>query len=155
MYDIAQVCRNGHVINSRASARPERKQKYCSLCGEETITTCDACKTAIQGSYETGRWSFPYRRPAYCHACGKPYPWTSSKLKAAKELAATFEELSGGEQTELQHSVDDLVRDTPRAKAAESRVKQLLHKAGKQATESMRGILVDVLSEAVKKSLFP
>lgn len=43
---------------------------------------------------------------------------------------------------------------TPRTAVAESRFKRLVKKAGADAYEGMRSILVEVVSESVKKSLF-
>ena len=32
-YDVAQICTNGHVVNSSASSVPQSNQKYCTECG--------------------------------------------------------------------------------------------------------------------------
>jgi hypothetical protein len=156
-YDLAQICRNGHVANSMARGAPESNQRFCVRCGEPTITECETCQAPIRGDYFVpGVISVGerYYAPAYCHNCGAAYPWTQAGLAAAKELATTFENLTADEQEQLQSSVDDLVRDTPRTKVAESRFKRLLTKAGPQAWETMRGVLVEVVSESVKKSIF-
>lgn len=44
--------------------------------------------------------------------------------------------------------------ETPRTAAAELTFKRLILKAGKEAADAMRRILLDILSEAVRKSLF-
>ncbi|HLY66250.1 MAG TPA: DUF2321 domain-containing protein [Chloroflexota bacterium] len=158
-YDVAQICRNGHVTNSTTETDPESNQPFCSSCGEETVTTCDNCHASIRGTcfYDNGFFGYvriSYQRPAFCLSCGNSFPWTTRKLAAAKELATTFDQLSEAEQLQLQESVDDLANNTPRTKAAESRFKRLLKKAGTQAGESMRGIVIEVVSETVKKTLF-
>ena len=58
------------------------------------------------------------------------------------------------EKQQLKESFPDLVRDTPRTAVAEGRFKRLTKKAGTEAVGAMRSILVDVVSEAVKKSIF-
>jgi hypothetical protein len=55
----------------------------------------------------------------------------------------------------LEASIDDLVRDTPAATVAAVRFKGLVAKGGKAVVDAFRDILVDVLSEAVKKSIWP
>ena len=157
-YDVAQVCRNGHVANSTTETDPESNQPFCSICGEETITSCNNRQAPIRGTcfYDNGLFGYvriTYQRPAFCLSCGNPFPWTTRRLAAARELATTFDELSEAEQLQLQESVDDLASDTPRTKVAESRFKRLLKKAGTQAGESMRGIMVEIVSETVKKAL--
>jgi hypothetical protein len=157
-YDVAQICLNGHVINTMAKRAPESNEKRCTRCGEETIMACQTCDNAIRGDYFVPgviAVGFRYNAPAYCHNCGNPYPWTTRRLQAAKELAGTLENLSHDEQIQLRDSIEDLARDTPQAKLAESRFKGLLKKAGTRASEEMRSLVVDIFSEAVKKSLFP
>lgn len=155
-YDVAQICRNGHVINSMARNAPEIKQEFCDRCGEPTLTSCQKCDRPIRGYYDVPGviGGFDYSAPSYCHACGAPHPWTEARLAAAQELAETFDELSDEEQGQLKQSLEDLTRDTPRTAVAESRFKRLVKKAGADAYEGMRSILVEVVSESVKKSLF-
>ena len=156
-YEVAQICRNGHVANSTSTSAPGNNQRFCNRCGEPTITMCEQCEVAIRGHHPVrGRISFPsdFRAPAYCQHCGTAYPWTGARLDAAKELADTFEKLSENERQQLQQSLDDLTRDTPRTKVAESKFKRLIKKAGTDAYDGMKGILVEVVSETVKKSLF-
>ena len=62
--------------------------------------------------------------------------------------------MSVEEKELLKQSLDDLMKDTPQTKVAETRFKRLIKKAGNDAYEGMRSIIVDVVSEVVKKSLF-
>jgi hypothetical protein len=55
----------------------------------------------------------------------------------------------------LQSTIDDLVVDTPRTSLALARFKKLMLKIGKQGADAFKDILVDVLSEAAKKQLWP
>ena len=93
--------------------------------------------------------------PICCPDCGKPYPWTEIKLKAAQELADELDSLSAEERSLLKKSLNDIVRDTPKTTVAATRFKRLVAKAGKSAADGFRDILVDVLSEAVKKVIWP
>lgn len=156
-YDIAQVCENGHVINDHHKMRPQKSLKFCQHCGVATITGCPSCNQGIRGGavydeYNLGTLRVP---PAFCHNCGEPYPWTAKRLNAARELTAEIEELSEEERGLLTMSLDDLVRETPRTSLAVVRFKKLAAKAGKTAAEGLKSILVDVLSETVKKQIWP
>ncbi len=93
--------------------------------------------------------------PIFCPDCGKPYPWTEAKLKAAQELADGLDNLSKEERDILKKSLDDIVRDTPQTVVAATRFKKIVAKAGKVAADGFRDILVDVLSEAAKKVIWP
>ena len=93
--------------------------------------------------------------PIFCPDCGKPYPWTEAKLKAAQELADELENLSPEECDLLKKSIDDIVRETPQATVAVSRFKRLVAKAGPVAADMYREILLPLLSETAKKLIWP
>ena len=155
-YHIAQICKNGHVINTSADSFPEMNEEYCSKCGAATIMHCEDCGALIRGDYEEPDVfeSFEYERPSFCYKCGSPYPWTKTALHAARELAQTLEGLDEKEVQELRKSLEDLVRETPRTKVAETRFKRIMKKVGSDGYQAMRDILISVVSEAVRKSLF-
>jgi hypothetical protein len=155
-FDIAQICRNGHVVNSMAHDYPTSNAAYCPRCGEPTLTKCPNCQADIRGIYHVpGVLGFDeYSAPAFCHQCGKPFPWTEAGLAAARELVETFDAISAEERATLQNTLPDLVRDTPRTRVAEAKYRQIMKKVGKDAVDGLRAILVDIASEAVKKSLF-
>ena len=50
-YDTAQICMNGHVINSMSISHPEHNKKFCDKCGAPTTTNCPKCNTPIKGHY--------------------------------------------------------------------------------------------------------
>jgi len=156
-YDTAQVCLNGHSINDMARLYPEHNKKFCSKCGAQTITECQSCKASIKGYYHcsVAVIGFEYVPPKFCDNCGKPYPWTESKLKAAQELADEAENLTPAERDILKQSLDDLIRDTPNTQVAALRFKKLAAKAGDVILGGLRDIMVDVASETAKKILFP
>lgn len=170
-YDVAQVCLNGHMVNDRSESRPEFSKKFCPDCGSETIPHCQTCGETIQGALHSTyvlKGSRYWRRPpsrftsttdgavrAYCHACGNPYPWTNRSIEAAQALAQEQDKLTDAEKLLLQSSIPDLVADTPRTSLAVVRFKKLMLKIGKEAGDGFKNILVNVLSEAVKKQLWP
>ena len=96
-----------------------------------------------------------YRRPSFCHKCGKPYPWTEATLRAAQELSDEIEGLTHAERNVLKRSLDDIVRDTPQTTVAATRFKRLAAKSGKAAAEGFRNILIDVVSGTAKKIIWP
>lgn len=170
-FDVAQVCLNGHMVTDHSQSRREFSKKFCPACGAETITHCRHCNAAIQGALHSTYWSGgseylgtpPIEQTrttrgvvhAYCHSCGKPFPWTSAAIEAAKALAQELDELTDAEKILLQASIDDLVADTPRTNVALVRFKKLMPKLGRQAAEGLKNILVNVVTEAVKKQAWP
>ena len=155
-YDTAQICKRGHVINSYYNEYPDHRQSFCGTCGEATITECPSCRAAIRGSYDYDGPVVPppYSPPSYCHACGKPYPWTALKLEAAKELVAEVDGLDAEERRLLQQSLDDLVTDSPKTEVASLRFKRLMKKVGKESYDAVKTVVTDLVSESIKKSLF-
>lgn len=155
-YETAQVCMNGHVISSGIETSPETAQKFCDDCGAATITECPKCKTSIRGYHMVpGIMSLAdYTLASFCHECGAPYPWTETRLNAAKELAAEAEGLSDDERSQLAQSLDDLIADTPRTPVASARFKKLMAKAGTATANAAKQILIEVVTEGVKKAIW-
>ncbi|MFC4797756.1 DUF2321 domain-containing protein [Neobacillus sp. GCM10023253] len=155
-YDTAQVCLNGHVFNSTSIKFPKPNQNFCGACGADIISKCAECGEEIRGKLHTpgvtvvGRWN----PPSYCHHCGKPFPWIAEKLNAAKELAELLDNLTPEEQEQLKMSLDDLIKDGPRTVVAQTRFKRILSKAGPEIATGFKDILVDVVSETVKKAIW-
>lgn len=156
-YDVAQICLSGHVVNESYREYPQHNQEHCDKCGELTIVKCQSCQTEIRGYYHT-----PHviggggigKAPNFCHKCGKPYPWTARKIEAVREMTDELEGITTQEKEKLKKSLDDLVSETPKTEVAVLRFKKILKKVGKDSYESIKSILVDVASEAIKKSLF-
>lgn len=155
-FDTAQICLNGHVVNQMTKRYPEQNQKFCDKCGAQTITECSYCKIPIRGHlHAEHNYDFNYTPPRFCHNCGKPYPWTELKLKAAQELIDEAEKLTDTERTILKQSIDDLVKGTPNTQVAALRFKKYATKAGDVILGGLRDIMVDIASETAKKILFP
>lgn len=156
-YDTAQVCLNGHTITECASLAPERMSAFCEECGASTITQCPSCNQPIRGRYyvpELASWS-EYKPPAFCPNCGRPYPWTERRLAIARSMAESLPGLSGDERDLLTTDLNDLARDTPATPLAVSRLKKLLARVGAETAGMLKSVLVDVLTEATKKAIWP
>jgi hypothetical protein len=155
-YDVAQVCINGHVVNSSARDYPDLNAPHCEKCGAKTITVCPACQTSIRGYYHVpGVLGVGgYTPPAFCYQCGTAFPWSATALQAAKELADELDSLNAEEREQLKQSLDQLVRTTPQTPVAEARFKRIMKKAGKEGVDAMRSVLTAILSETVRKTLF-
>jgi hypothetical protein len=157
-YDTSQICKNGHIITRRYEGRPVHRQDFCARCGEATITQCESCHANIRGDYEVpgvfaiGDNTSP--APSFCHACGKPYPWTTRKLEAARELADELEGLSDEERTALKQTFVEMTRDTPRTELASVRFKKLLAKVRGEGITAIKSIITDIASETAKKIIF-
>jgi hypothetical protein len=156
-FDVAQICKNGHLINEMSKGSPASNQKHCDLCGEPTLTACESCGAEIRGRYHvSGYIGYPdYNIPNYCINCGQAYPWTHAAIETARKLADELDNLNDKEREMLKDTIGDLVRDSSNAVLAESQFKKIMSKVGKDGYETMRSILTDVLSEAVRKTMFP
>ena len=154
-YDVAQVCQNGHVINSWSGSSPERNEKFCNKCGSPTITNCPNCNFAIRGNVLDDYPILNFEAPKFCINCGIPYPWTQSRLTAAIELASELENIDESDKAILVTSINDLVKESPAAPVATTKFKKIMTKVGATTASMFRDILVDVLSEAARKAIFP
>jgi hypothetical protein len=97
----------------------------------------------------------PVSVPGYCTKCGKPYPWTTATIAAATELADELEGLADEDRVTLKENVSDLLTDTPRTEVAATKVRKVLKRIGPAAFEAIRAVLINVVTEAVKRNLFP
>lgn len=154
-YDVAQVCLNGHPANSTFRRMPQFNKKFCDECGAETITNCPRCQEPIRGLYWGSMSLNPYVPPKFCHNCGAPYPWTEKRLAAARDLTDELSGLNADEKASLSKSLHDLIKESPSTPVAIARFKRLVAKAGNAAAEGFKSILIDIVSEAVKKQIWP
>lgn len=90
--DVAQVCENGHVVNSFAVWASSQNHDFCPLCGAKTQTKCTGCETPIKGGIrhlglldpDTGEQHTMFREdvksiPAFCPKCGQKFPWAEKQ----------------------------------------------------------------------------
>ena len=156
IYRVAEVCPNGHVITDSADVYPEQREKFCSKCGEATITQCPSCRTNIRGDYYVeGVFAVSeYHPPAYCFNCGNPFPWTERKIEGAIELLQASGNLSEEELEQAKEDLSELTKDSPKVQVASVRFKGVMTKVGENIVSGVREIVIDVLSEAAKKALW-
>ncbi len=155
-YDTGMACVNGHAITSTASSAPELQEKFCSKCGQPGITKCPQCSAAIRGFYHAIgviALSHPWRIPAHCHNCGKPYPWIERKAAAVMEMIDELEGLSDDEKAKLKKSIPDIIAETPNSDTAVLRFKKAIGKVGQVAGQMLTKVLTDVAAETVKKTM--
>lgn len=155
-FDIAQICLNGHLITDTASGHPEHRKDFCTECGERTITTCPNCNTSIKGEeYVPGVIGiFQYHKPKYCEKCGHAFPWTKRQSNAVKELIDLSDNLNSEEKSDFKTSIDDLIKSSPNTIVAQAKYKKYIVKAGSEIGKGIKDILVDVVSETVKKAIW-
>lgn len=157
-YDTAQICENGHAITAVADSNPELRKNFCTTCGAPTVMVCKNCNAPLRGRYhqegvvDMRRFVLPI--PTFCYQCGKPFPWTERRVNAFRELAAELNDLTAEEQVKLSTSLDDLMQTGPRTDVATLRFKKLAAKLGKDSYELLKKVSSDILSEAIKKSVF-
>jgi len=153
-YDKGQVCVRGHLINADVERYPERNKKFCPECGGEVIDRCPDCKTQIQGQYHSSTAAFQrlLRPTAFCHDCGKPYPWQQEAIDAAKALAAELE-LDEAEQVDLKAVIDGLTVESSMTSVAAVRFKKLLLKANGPAIQLFKDSVSKIAAESAKKWL--
>ncbi len=149
-YRVAQICLNGHPTNSSADINPERNQSFCQKCGAATIMKCETCNAPIRGTYDVpgvAAIGFKYISPSFCPNCGKAYPWTAMKLKAAEAICDMIDTLTDREKQELKESMNNLVHDNPYLLVSAVKFRSLILKAG----PVMKAALWETISEAVDK----
>ena len=155
MYQAAQICLNGHVVNSEKDDHPGEREDYCSKCGSKTVTDCPNCKDPIRGkSRYMHAFEEKYTCPVYCPKCGNAYPWTEAALRAAEDLAAELE-LPENEINALKATLPTLVSDSPQTTVAASRFRRIITHAAPVAIDGFRTILANVVPEAAQKIMFP
>lgn len=154
-YSGATICLNGHIV-SKAQAN---SQKYCSVCGKETFSRCLNCRASLRGLWETPGVIVVgprnYTKPFYCYECGAPYPWTQNILDNAVELLSLDDDLDEISKDLIKTAIPELITDTPTTPIAVAKYRKGVSKAVSFIGESLRQLLVDVVSETAKKALFP
>ena len=158
-YETALICRNGHVITTGSESSPEKYAKYCDRCGEATISECPNCHTKIRGYHRTEGIALivvgGYEIPKFCHECGKPYPWTERKMDEVYKLIDENKKLNPSEKEVLKKLIWEIVIESPKKDLAIEEVKRPLQKMGDEPVKLLKSLLIDLLSEVVKRQLFP
>lgn len=150
-YENATICLNGHTISETTANYTD----FCSKCGKSTISVCTNCNEPIRGMYcEPASLIFDYEKPSYCFKCGNPFPWTETLIQNAIELISLDENLSDEDKEIIKNALPDLIVDTPTSPVATAKYKKFIPKAAQYIQDGMRNLLVDVVSETIKKSIW-
>lgn len=152
-YHGATICLNGHILSKYEA----NFQKYCSKCGTETYSNCTNCQSPIKGLREIeGAFigNRPYNLHYYCDSCGSPYPWTQKILNNAVELLSLDEDLDDVSKELIKNAIPELLVNTPTTPLAIAQYRKGMIHAGQIIKDSMHQLLVDIVSETVKRSLF-
>ncbi|WP_036165643.1 DUF2321 domain-containing protein [Lysinibacillus sphaericus] len=152
-YENATICLNGHVISSYKA----NSTKHCDICGEKTVSYCETCTNPIRGEYthtDIIVLGGDYTKPAYCHECGSPFPWTTRVLDHAIEILSLDEELSPEHKELVKLALPDLLVEKPTTPVAVAKYRKVIPKAATYVQDGLKNILVDVVSETVKKSIW-
>jgi hypothetical protein len=162
-YKVASVCLNGHLIGfyEVIDILEDREgDRFCQRCGKQAITTCLHCNRHIRGEPSGITWMAadalpPYSIPAFCHACGKPYPWMIRMVEEVKEQIELEQSLSADDKAALTTDIEDIAHNSPRAENAAKRAKAIFQKVGGAVGSTLRDVFVSVASDFVKKILLP
>ena len=154
-YDVQQVCENGHQITGCYSIRELERQKFCKKCGAPTIIACPNCNKEIQGDRIEEDFR-GYRNPvesavvpSYCPNCGKPYPWTESKIVTAIQILTEFGKLDEKEKETIEQDIKNIARDIPQAELSAMRIKRIWEKCSRAGYE----IIMEFASRTAAKVL--
>jgi hypothetical protein len=155
-YETALICLNGHVITIGLESSPEMYAKYCDRCGERTISECEHCRAKIRGYHRLEGLAVigGYVLPKFCHNCGKPYPWTVKKMDAVYKLIDENKKLNSAEKEVLKKLIEELVKESPTKDLAIDESKRLIQKMGDETVKLLKNLLIELLSEVVKRQLF-
>ncbi len=154
-YDVQQVCENGHQITGCYSIRVLERQEFCEKCGAPTTIACPNCNKEIQGDRIDRGWTrevYPVESadvPSYCTNCGKPYPWTESKIVTAIELLTEFGNLDEKEKETIEQDIKNIARDIPQAELSAMRIKRIWEKCSRAGYE----IIMEFASRTAAKVL--
>ena len=164
-YDLAQICLNGHIINSSAQTALLHNKDFCPKCGSPTITNCLNCQQPIDGDFYVRRGSNwvtgkmhlikirDFILPLFCPKCGVLFPWTEKKIEVSKEIVSECTDLNQEEKELFAKSINDIIKDTPETILSTNRIKKILAKLGKGVPEGLMDLIIDVASEPAKKIL--
>lgn len=156
IYRTAQICKNGHVITSNTN-NTARLSNFCPECKAETISSCPNCNTPIRGKYDVpGVMSISsYMPPKYCHHCGHPFPWTESTLNSISELLDMQNQLTEDEKQHFMSYLPIIFDETPQSEVTALKLRLLFNKLPSEIGSLAKNVITDVISESIKKILFP
>lgn len=173
-FKTAQVCQNGHLRNSDTSTHAAKNEIFCSICGAKVISACPHCGSQLRGAYYMNKPIYSgtmcnvlegrklsshisgYKDvkisntvdvPAYCHNCGKPYPWTEATLQTAEHIIDMLDDLTEDQKKQLVDFIPDIIVETPQSRYAALVYAKFL--------DGLQGLAVDCFKDWLKKNVFP
>lgn len=124
---------------------------FCKTCGASIISKCPHCQSRIHGSYHVEHVvcisSEEAPVPAYCHNCGKPYPWTEATLQTAEHIIDMLDELTPNQKKQLVDFIPDIIVETPQSRYAALVYAKFL--------DGLQGLAVDCFKDWLKKNVLP
>ena len=99
--------------------------------------------------------SSSYKAPAYCYNCGKPFPWTESKLNSISELLDMQDQLTEDEKQYFMSHLPIIFTETPQSEVTALKLRLLINKLPSEIGSLTKNVITDVISESIKKILFP
>lgn len=99
--------------------------------------------------------SSSYKAPAYCYNCGKPFPWTESKLTSISELLDMQDQLTEDEKQYFMSYLPIIFTETPQSEVTALKLRLLINKLPSEIGSLTKNVITDVISESIKKILFP
>jgi hypothetical protein len=158
----AQICENGHIVNSSSRTLSELNKNFCPDCGARTLTECPACGEQIDGTKHmtvlaASRYRVDYSKSGghriytpkpFCGECGAPYPWTERAQRAFVEAAQLY--LEPNDAAVVEANLPDVMRDTSRTELALRKIQQAFQKGGQAAVGIFNNAAPTILAEGAK-----
>jgi len=146
---VAQICTRGHV---QTSLGERMDSKHCSKCGAECIHECQHCGETIRGMEI--RYPASYKRPEFCHKCGKPYPWMAERLNTARELLYHDDQLTQEDREQFTELLQ-YVMSNPKGELAPAKKRLIEIKFLPKAAKATREFVLDYLAKATAEMSKP
>lgn len=162
-YWNARICLNGHIVDYGG----HNTEPFCGKCGAEIISECQRCLAPIRGStkqismyvgdevYYNDARSTDMLYPNYCVYCGNPYPWTSRIIESAVEALSFDKSIKEETKEIIRNAIPHLIVDTPDTPLEAAKFRSSFDKFNKLVKSTLYQLLVDVLSDSIRKTIFP
>lgn len=151
------MCLNGHVVSNDDEPGDAPATGFCTICGERVIAVCEYCGEPLRGRYRPRPgevFTTPWQRPRYCQACGRPHPWQTAMLTAAKELTDETKGLTASDRETMVRSIEAVARDAAGLELAASRLRRLMEKLGDEDRRFVRRAVEAVAGDDARSLLF-
>lgn len=149
-FDVAQICNNGHEVNSTYNNMPEFRQEHCEQCGAKSVTACQHCKKSIRGKYWGTMSLAKYEIPKYCGECGTAFPWTTARMEAIRELVEMAPGLSEADKQLVNEALPDIAKSTPRTEVAILKMRKALSKSKDFGKKIFEKVATDIATDQAK-----